>query len=275
MRPAEVVRRGADYLDRHGVEGASHEAEALLMRILDVDRAGLFTREQGLGTAEAKAYGRALCRRCTGVPLQHLTREQGFRRLVLEVRPGVFVPRPETETVVRVALEMTQDAPVVADLCTGSGPIALAIADERPGATVFATDVSAEAVSLTRANADRLRLDVTVAQGDLFEPVPRRLRGALDLVVANPPYLPMDDGSTLPADVRADPASALFGGVELYERLFTEALEWLRTGGAVVVEIDAREGAAIAAAARAAGFVEVRVHEDLTGRDRVVAGRRP
>ena len=215
-----------------------------------------------------------LCRRCTGVPLQHLTGEQGFRRLLLEVRPGVFVPRPETECVVEVALEMTGDDPVTVDLCTGTGAVALAVADERPAATVFATDLSAEAVSLARANAGRLDLAVTVLHGDLFEPVPARLRGALDLVTANPPYLPVDDGSTLPADVRADPASALFGGVEFYERLFAEAAVWLRPGGVIVVEIDAREGMAIAAAARAAGFVEVRVVEDLTGRDRVVAGRR-
>ena len=275
MRPAEVARRGADYLDRHGVEGATHEAETLLMRILDVDRAGLFTRERGLGIAEAKAYGRALCRRCTGVPLQHLTGEQGFRRLVLEVRPGVFVPRPESETVVGVALDMMRDTPVVVDLCTGSGAIALAIVDERPRATVFATDLSADAVSLANGNAARLGLEVTVLQGDLFAPLPERLRGAIDIVVANPPYLPIEDRAALPADVRADPPSALFGGVELYERLFAEAADWLRAAGAIVVEIDARQGAAIVAAAEAAGFVEVCVVRDLTGRDRVVAGRRP
>jgi len=169
---------------------------------------------------------------------------------------------------------MSGDAPVTVDLCTGAGTIALALADERPAATVLATDLSVEAVSLARANAARLDLAVTVLQGDLFEPVPGRLRGALDMVVANPPYLPLDDGSTLPADVRADPSSALFGGVELYERLFADAFLWLRPGGVVVVEIDAREGAAIAARARGAGFLEVRVIEDLTGRDRVVAGRR-
>ncbi len=275
MRPAEVARRGGDYLARHGVDGARGEAETLLLRILHIDRPALFTREQGLSTAEAKAFGRALCRRCTGVPLQHLTGEQAFRHLALEVRPGVFVPRPETETVVEVALEMGGDAPVVADLCTGSGAIALAIADERPGAVVFATDVSAEAVALARANASRLGLPVTVEQGDLFEALPSERRGALDLVVANPPYLPVREAASLPAEVRADPASALFGDVELYARLFVEAQKWLRAGGAVVVEIDAREGSAIAGAARAAGLVQVRVVEDLTGRDRVVVGRRP
>jgi len=275
MRPAEVARRGGDYLARHGVDGARGEAETLLLRILDIDRPMLFTREQGLSTAEAKAFGRALCRRCTGVPLQHLTGEQAFRHLTLEVRPGVFVPRPETETVVEIALEMSGDAPVVADLCTGSGAIALSIAHERPGAVVFATDVSAEAVALARANASRLGLRVTVEQGDLFESLPSELRGALDLVVANPPYLPVRDAASLPADVRADPAFALFGDVELCARLFVEAQDWLRAGGAIVVEIDAREGSAIAGAARAAGLVQVRVVEDLTDRDRVVVGRRP
>ena len=275
MRPAEVALRGGDYLARHGVDGARGEAETLLLRILDIDRPSLFTREQGLSTAEAKAFGRALCRRCTGVPLQHLTGEQAFRLLTLEVRPGVFVPRPETETVVEVALEMSGDAPVVADLCTGSGAIALAIAHERPGALVFATDLSAEAVDLARANASRLGLPVTVEQGDLFESLPSELRGAVDLVVANPPYLPVRDLANLPADVRADPALALFGDVELYARLFVESLEWIRADGAIVVEIDAREGSAITGAARAAGFVQVRVVEDLTGRDRVVSGRRP
>src|SRR6478752_7189715 len=94
MRPVEVVRRGAGYLKRHGIEAPRVNAEALMMRVLDVDRAGLYAREQGLGSAEARAYGRALCLRCTGTPLQHLTGEQGFRHLVLTVRPGVFVPRP-------------------------------------------------------------------------------------------------------------------------------------------------------------------------------------
>src|SRR4051795_4879750 len=130
MRPAEGARRGADYLRRHGVDAsqAVAESEALLQRVLGGGRAELFTRDTGLTTAEAKAYGRALCRRCTGTPLQHLTGEQGFRRLLLEVRPGVFVPRPETEVLVEVSLRSIAsiDAPVAVDLCTGSGAVALA-----------------------------------------------------------------------------------------------------------------------------------------------------
>ncbi|MDP9184558.1 MAG: HemK family protein methyltransferase, partial [Actinomycetota bacterium] len=168
MRPAEVARRGAAYLERHGVASSNAESEALLQRILGIDRAALFTRDTGLSTAEAKVFGRALCRRCTGVPLQHLTGEQGFRNLVLEVRPGVFVPRPETEVLVEVALGLVAvPEPLVVDLCTGSGAVALAIASELPGSRVYATDLSTDAVTLARANAGRLDLEVTIVQGHL------------------------------------------------------------------------------------------------------------
>jgi len=276
MRPAEVARRGGEYLARHGVASADVDAETLLLQILDIDRAALFTRDAGLTTAEAKAFGRALCRRCTGTPLQHLTGEQGFRRLVIEVRPGVFVPRPETEVLVGVALEaLSGSAPIVVDLCTGTGVVALAIADEYPGARVFATDASAAAVELAADNAKRLGLDVRPCLGDLFTPLPPTLRGACDLVVANPPYVPPADEASLPREVRADPARAVIGVVGLYERLFEEASSWLRPGGALVVEIDERAGREVAAAAGRAGFTRVRVVPDLAGRDRVIDARRP
>jgi len=277
MRPAEVVRRGSRYLERHRVEAPEVSAEALMMLVLETDRASLYAREHGLSAAEARAYGRALCLRCTGTPLQHLTGEQGFRRLVLTVRPGVFIPRPETEVLVDVALELLDNAasPCVVDLCTGSGAVALAIADERPGARVIATDVSEAAVALARENAERLGLAVDVRAGDLFEPLPTECRGEVDLVVANPPYLSIELAADLPAEVHADPPEALFGGLEVTRRLITEAIAWLRPGGALAVECDERAAAAVAAAARGAGFEEVFVRRDLNGRDRVVGARRP
>src|SRR2546428_9554918 len=120
------------------------------MLVLGVDRATLYTRAEGLSPEEARTFGRALCQRCTGTPLQHLTGEQAFRRITLAVRPGVFVPRPETEVLVGLAMDELGDRedPVVADVGTGTGAIALAIMDERPGATVFATDLSPEAADL-------------------------------------------------------------------------------------------------------------------------------
>ena len=276
MRPAQVIRRAAEYLDRHGVESPVPTAERLLAHILETDRTGMYARE-GLTSHEAKRFGRALCRRCTGEPLQHLTGEQGFRRLVLRVRPGVFVPRPETEILVQAVLDGLDgaQAPVVVDVGTGSGAVALAIADERPDVTVFATDLSSEAIALARENADALGLPVTVLDGDLLEPVPRDLRGRVNAVVCNPPYVAREARDSLPAEVLAEPALAVFGGIELYERLFGQAARWLHPGGLVAVEIE--EGAAdvVSKAALREGFEELAVHKDLSGRDRVVTGRRP
>lgn len=276
MTPAEVVRRAAAYLERHGVESPRANAEALLMHVLGTTRAGLYARRDGLTTAEARMFGRALCQRCRGTPLQHLTGEQQFRRLTLEVRPGVFVPRPETEVLVGAALEALGpvEDPVVVDVGTGTGAIALAIKDERPDAEVFATDISPEAVELARRNAARLGLDVRVFQGDLLSPLPEELRGWVDLVISNPPYVTPAEYEDLPEDVKADPELALVGGPEIYERLAAESLRWLRDGGILAVEIGAGRGREVARALQRS-FMDVKVLLDLAGRERVVLGRRP
>ncbi|MGZ5351950.1 MAG: peptide chain release factor N(5)-glutamine methyltransferase [Actinomycetota bacterium] len=276
MRPADVLRRATDYLDRHGVESPAANAERLLMHVLGTDRAGLLTRTDGLDTREARTFGRALCQRCAGTPLQHLVGEQAFRRLELEVRPGVFVPRPETELLVEHALEALEgvEGPTIVDVGTGTGAIALAMKDERPGAAVYATDVSPEAVELARANAGRLGLDVRVLLGHLLEPLPPELRGWVDLVVSNPPYVTPAEYEDLPPEVRADPPQALVGGIEVYEGLAAEASRWLRDGGVLAVEIGAEQGDAVAGVLSAA-YADVRVEPDLAGRDRIVLARRP
>jgi release factor glutamine methyltransferase len=274
MRPAEVLQRATGYLERHGIEEARANAEVLLMHVLETDRAGLYTREHGLDAREARMFGRAICQRCTGVPVQHLTERQGFRRIVVQVRPGVFVPRPETEVLVEHALSVLGDvvAPTVVDAGTGTGAIALSIKDERPDATVFATDVSPEAVELARANADRLGLAISVIEGDLLSPLPEEQRGRVDLVISNPPYLTEDELADLPPEVRADPPVALVGGLEPYRRLAADAATWLRAGGVLALEIDARRGDDVV---RVLGstYADARVEPDLTGRDRVVVAR--
>jgi release factor glutamine methyltransferase len=276
VHPAQVVRRAAEYLERHGVDGPVPTAERLLAHVLGTDRTGIYRRD-GLSSQEAKLFGRALCRRCAGEPLQHVTGEQGFRRLVLRVRPGVFIPRPETEVLVDVALAGSEGIrdPVVVDVGTGSGAVGLAIKDERPDATVYGTDLSPEAVSLARENAQALGLPMEVVEGDLLEPLPRDLDGAIDLVVCNPPYVALDGRDSLPPDVRAEPALAIFGGIDLYERLFAASFVALRPGGLVAGEIEEGAARAVCRAAERAGFEALAVHRDLTGRDRVVSGRRP
>jgi release factor glutamine methyltransferase len=276
VRPRQVVRRAAEYLERHGVESPVPTAERLLSYILGTDRAGIYARE-GLSSQEAKLFGRALCRRCTGEPIQHVTGEQGFRRLTLRVRPGVFVPRPETEVLVQAVLDGLAgiEAPLVVDVGAGSGAVGLAIKDERPDATVYATDLSAEAAALARENAETLRLRITVVEGDLLEPLPRDLSGDVDAVVSNPPYVAPEMRESLPPDVRAEPELAVFGGMDLYERLFAQAFASLRPGGLVAVEIEERMAASVSAAAERAGFEDLSTRRDLAGRDRVVGGRRP
>jgi release factor glutamine methyltransferase len=274
--PVQVVRRAAEYLERHGVESPVPTAERLLSHVLGTDRAGMYARE-GLTSREAKLFGRALCRRCTGEPLQHVTGEQGFRRLSIGVRPGVFVPRPETEVLVQVVLDgvAEHESPVVVDVCTGSGAVALAIKDERPDATVIAVDLSPEAVALTRENAEALGLPMTVLEGDLLDPLPPDLRGEVDTVVCNPPYVAREARDSLPPDVRAEPELAVFGGLDLYERLFAQAMASLRPGGIVAVEIEESTAESVSKAAGREGFEDLSVRPDLAGRDRVVCGRRP
>jgi release factor glutamine methyltransferase len=239
MRPSEVLRRATRYLEAHGVESAQATAEVLLQHVLGTDRAGLYARAEGLTSGEARAFGRALCRRCTGEPLQHVTGRTAFRRLELEVRPGVFVPRPETEVLTEIGLMIVDDVrdPVVIDVGTGTGAVALSVKAERAGASVWATDLAPAAVELARDNARRLGLDVTVLRGDLLEPVPGDLLGTADLVISNPPYIASEAFGSLPAEVRAEPELALLGGTDVHRRLVEESPRWLKAGGALVVEI--------------------------------------
>jgi release factor glutamine methyltransferase len=277
MRPSDVVRRATVYLDRHGVGSPRTSAEILLMEVLGTDRAALYARNDGLTTAESKAYGRALCQRCAGTPLQHLTGHQPFRGIDLVVRPGVFVPRPETEVLVEAALSLVAGAesPVVVDVGTGTGAVALAIADERRDARVWATDLSPEAVRLAGENAERLALDVTVLEADLLGGLPDGLRGSVDLVVSNPPYVHEADAAGLTDEVLADPGLALFGGMDIHRRIAEAAGDWLRPGGAVAVEIGAGQGPEVRGIFEGAGYERVEVLPDLAMRDRIVTARSP
>src|SRR5262249_45335890 len=158
--------------------------------------------------------------------------------LDLLVRPGVFIPRPETEILVETALELLAGVhgPAVVDVGTGTGAVALTIAQERADARVFATELSAEAVALAREDAVRLGADVTVLEGDLLAPLGLELAGWVALVISNPPYVDESEASSLAPEVRADPALALFGGTDVHRRLAVESLPWLRPGGALAVE---------------------------------------
>lgn len=270
---AQVIRRSADYLARHGVESPRETAEALMMHVLATDRAGLYSGREGLDARTAKLLGRALCQRCAGTPLQYLTGEQRFLELDLAVEPGVFVPRPETEGLVLAALETIAAVtdPVVVDAGTGTGAVALAVKSRRSDARVVATDRSPAAVRLARSNATRLGLAVDVRQGDLLDPVPLTLRGRVDLLVSNPPYVAPEDFDALPEEVKAEPYDALVGGTDVHARLAAAARSWLRPGGWLVMEIGEAQAFSVLAMIEPAASADVL--QDLAGRDRVVRAR--
>ncbi len=221
-------------------------------------------------------------RRARGEPLQYVLGGWGFRQLDLYLDRRALIPRPETETVVQVARDVAADlgrAPVIADLGTGSGAIALCLAVEIPDAQLWATDVSADALEVARANlagagsmaASRVRL----AHGSWFEALPSSVRGRLQLIVSNPPYV--GEGEELPPEVGEwEPACALRAGptgLEHIETIVNSAPEWLARPAALVVEIAPHQADAAVGLAEAAGYAGVEVRQDLTGRDRMILGR--
>jgi release factor glutamine methyltransferase len=231
-------------------------------------------------------YQQMLDRRQEGEPLQYVLGRWGFRELDLLVDRRVLIPRPETEQVVSVALNefkrLRTPDPVLVDLGTGSGAVALSLALEGKRGEVWGTDVSGDALAVARANlagmggsaATRVRL----VQGSWWSALPESLRGRITLAVSNPPYVSTPEMDTLPAEVADwEPTAALEAGptgLEAISAILKEAGEWLASPGALVLELAPHQTAEAKELARAAGFAPVRVEPDLAGRDRALVARR-
>lgn len=269
---AHARRTVASRLRQAGVATPEVDADLLLAHVLETTRSALTTdRRRILTEPERAELERLVARREGREPLGYVLGEWGFRRLVLAVDPRVLVPRPETEVVVERCLGRLAglEAPRVLDVGTGSGAIALALADEHPGARVTGIDVSEGALEVARENVARTGLDVRFAQHDLFEGLPP---GPWDLVVANPPYVHPHDLETLQDEVREwEPRVALVGEGAT-EAIATGARAVLRAGGALVLETADGDAGRVAELLRALGYADVTTTKDLTGRDRVVEG---
>lgn len=233
------------------MERASRTTESLLdqvQEILDAAVVDIGPREARWITEEAPDDATALDmarRRSRGEPLQYLLGNAHFRKIVLSVGPGVFIPRPETELLVDKALDVLPTGGVLLDLGTGSGAIALSVASERPDARVYATEADPGAYPWAVRNRDQLGLDVGLFEGDLFEALPEELKGTVDVVVSNPPYVSTSRRDILPIDVREhEPERALYGGRDgmlVTTRLAEESREWLKPGGWLVLEMGAEQ----------------------------------
>ncbi|MFC4913223.1 peptide chain release factor N(5)-glutamine methyltransferase [Actinomadura gamaensis] len=276
----EIARATARLADA-GVASPRADAEELAAAVHEVSRAELHTVPDAAFDALFWEY---VARREAGEPLQHITGRAFFRYLELKVGPGVFVPRPETEVMVGWALETLRDMdvqdPLVVDLGTGSGAIALSLAQEAPRARVHAVEKDPTAYVHTDRNIEDLdeRGQVKLHLGDFATALPE-LNGTVDLVVSNPPYIPMSEWEYVPADVRDhDPADALWGGgedgLDAIRAVERTARRLLRPGGHVAVEHSDLQGTAVYwIFAEENGWRDVRNHKDLTNRDRFVTAR--
>jgi release factor glutamine methyltransferase len=266
-----------------GVESPRVDAELLLAHVLGVPRGRLLTLDEAAGD-DAARFAELVGQRADRVPLQHLTGRAAFRHLELAVGPGVFVPRPETEQLTGWALERLAglDGPIVVDLGSGSGAIALSIAHEHPGARVTAVERDPGAIAWTRHNAmARVAAGDTavgVVAGDMTDPaLLSELDGRVAVVVSNPPYVP--DDAVLPREVADhDPPLALWGGpdgLDVVRGMLTVAARLLHPGGWLGIEHADQQGTALPAVVRAHGaFTDVEDHPDLAGRPRFTTARR-
>lgn len=286
LRLRPLITAAAARLAESGVASPLPDAENLAAHVLGVDRMRLALHPM-IEADEAARFGQLVERRAARIPLQHLTGTAVMGEIDLAVGPGVFVPRPETELLFAWALAYLETlghahAPIVVDLCTGTGALALAIAHARPDAVVHAVELDPDAMIWTRRNAEARAADgdtpVTLHGADVTDQtLLTELTGRVDLVVANPPYIP--ETAVLDPEVADhDPPRALFGGpdgLDVIRAMAPNIARLLRPGGATAVEHDDTNGGGVAAIVTAAGLVEVTEHPDLAGRPRFVTAHSP
>lgn len=265
-----------------GVDTPRVDAECLLASLLSSPRLHLYAaKEERLPAALCEAYRTLILRRRARVPLAYLTGMKEFWSLAFKVTPAVLIPRPETEVLVETALTRVAClmAPVIVDVGTGSGVIAVTMAKMLPRARVYATDISEDALQVAGENARAHGVVEQIAflQGDLVEAVRARdLSGRCDLIISNPPYVATGDLGALPPEVRYEPVEALDGGpdgLRYHRRLIRAAPALLRPGGYLALEIAPGQGSALAKSVHDRGdFTDVAVMPDLSGRQRVITG---
>jgi release factor glutamine methyltransferase len=263
----EVLRRAAAYLERHEVDTPRLDAELLLAHALGLSRIELYTEhDRPLTDAERTAFRELVRRRAEREPVAYIVGEWGFRRLTLRTDRRALVPRPETEILVERCLALLNGLaePRVLDVGVGSGAVALAIADEHPGARVVGVDTSGAALALARENVERTGLAVELREGGLEEAA-----GPWDLVVSNPPYVTEEEYERLQPEIRLwEPRDALVGAG------FHEQLARHVATGWLVVEVGDGQARGVADALEALGYRRIRITPDLAGRERVVEGSR-
>ncbi|TMB87947.1 MAG: peptide chain release factor N(5)-glutamine methyltransferase [Chloroflexi bacterium] len=272
MRVLEVLKLASDHLDKHGSDSARLDAEVMLAQSLGLRRLDLYLQyDRSLSEAELSAYRAQIARRAHGEPVAYVVGHKEFMALDFEVTPAVLVPNPDTEVLVQLAVARAREAgrPLrMADVGTGSGCIAVAVAHYAPAVEVWASDVSSQALEVAARNVAKHAMGerIHLATGDLMEPLP----GTFDMICANLPYVAA--GTTLPVEVRLQPSIALYAegnGADVVVRLLEAAPARLNPGGRVLLEIGPGIVSLVLDTVERQ-FSERRVHQDLGGHDRVL-----
>lgn len=282
----QAINEGASRLRAAATDHDRQTAGVLLAHLLGVDRAYLLTRSnEHISGTHYEDYLRLVERRAAGEPLQYITGHQEFYGLDFRVTPAVLIPRPETEFLVERIISLMDDSmlsPLIVDVGTGSGCIAVTLAVNVPRARVIATDLSAAALEVARTNAEHHGAEdrIEFFQGDLFEPLEtHHIENSVDVLASNPPYVNEGQAELIQREVRDwEPREALFGGVEgldFYRRLLAEGLTFVKTGGYMIFEIGYDQLGAITEIIAAVEWELVDVVNDLQGIPRTVTLRKP
>jgi release factor glutamine methyltransferase len=286
MTLAEAINKAAIKISAAGIDTSGLDAEVLLCHVLNKDRAWMLAHfRERLDGKLCGIFEYAVERRAKREPLQYITGKQEFWGLEFAVSPEVLIPRPETELIVETVLNRMQDKNrplALVDLCTGSGCIAVALANELPQARIIATDKSAGALAVARGNALRHHvLDrIVLYEGDLTDPLESLdIDGQVDIIVSNPPYVRSSDYPALQPEVRDyEPALALFAGpegTEIHQRIINEAIRYLKSNGLIIVEMGIGQAETLVNKLKENGqYGSFEILRDLAGIERVIAARK-
>ncbi|MEA4885035.1 MAG: peptide chain release factor N(5)-glutamine methyltransferase [Clostridia bacterium] len=280
----DVLKLAADFLGARGVESPRLDAEVLLARILGMDRIRLYVEyDRPLALSELSRYREEIAKRASRVPVAYITGVKEFMSVEFQVDGRVLIPGPDTEILVEATRDEIADAgmsaPRIADIGTGSGAIACALAKILPGARILATDISRDALEVAAQNVSRLGLEqqVVLGSGDLFQALAAPEWERVDVIVSNPPYIPSGDIPGLQPEIsKYEPRLALDGGpdgLELYRRIAAGAAAHLEPGGIVALEAGDGQAARIAELLADSGLRDISLRQDYSGVDRVIIGR--
>ena len=283
MLVSELLSEASKKLQEAGVVSAAVDAELLASFCLGISKSELaimVATNQEFPAESLESFHAALAKRVARQPLQHITGKAFFRHLELKVGPGVFTPRPETEQVVGFALEKISglQAPVIVDLCSGSGAIAISLATEIPGSKVFAVEKSNEAFVYLVQNASSYKVPENNLRNEDLRDSLKELNARVDLVISNPPYIP---NNAVPVDLEVqlhEPSMSLYGGpdgLDVVRQISIRALELLKPGGFLVMEHADTQSAAIGELLLAEGWLQIEARADLAGKDRMISAVKP